>query len=117
MENTFIQRGAGKNMRRTMHMANTKDPIVARITDMLIKEGKSQKTLMDYLETYRMLISDLKVRRANSCKQYIDQITQFLDVSLTCLLKREESHIHLKYEDDERELIRLYLLLNAIRKI
>lgn len=102
-------------MRRTMHTAN-ENPIVARITDKLIQEGKSQKSLMDYLGTSRMLYSDWKAGRANSYKQYIDQIAQFLNVSPTYLLRGEEESFSQKYEDDERELIRLYRFLNADSK-
>ena len=102
-------------MRRTMHMAN-ENPVVARITDKLIQEGKSQKSLMDYLGTSRMLYSDWKAGRANSYKHYIDQIAQFLNVSPTYLLRGEEENVYLKYEDDERELIRLYRFLNADSK-
>jgi transcriptional regulator with XRE-family HTH domain len=96
-------------MRRTIH-AKTENPVVERITEMLIRTGKSQKELTDYLGVDKATYSDWKNGKTSSYKRYIDKIAEFLDSSYDYILDGKEA------DPDEMELLRLYRNLTKEKK-
>lgn len=96
-------------MRRTTH-TDTENPVVERITEMLIRTGKSQKELTDYLGINKATYSDWKNGKTNSYKRYLDKIAEFLDSSYEYILYGKET------DPDEMELIRIYRKLNNEKK-
>ncbi len=96
-------------MRRTIH-TETENPVVERITEMLIRTGKSQKELTDYLGVGKTTYSDWKNGKTNSYKRYIEKIAEFLDSSYEYILYGKET------DPDEMELIRISRSLNKEKK-
>lgn len=67
---------------------NEKEPeIVSRITDLLISQGKSQKELVESLGLHKNNFTEWKSGRKRSYLLYIDEISKYLNVSPTFLLR------------------------------
>ena len=97
-------------MRRTNH-TKSENPVVERITEMLIRTGKSQKELTDFLGVDKATYSDWKNGKTNSYKRYIDKIAEFLGSTYEYILDGTEA------DPDEMELLRLYRNLTKEKKI
>ena len=87
-------------MKRPSHV-ETEDLVLARITDLLLKQGKSQKNLMEYLEMEKSGYTSWKSGKSKSYRRYIHEIADYLEVSPNYLLAGEN-------DSDEEELIRRY---------
>ena len=101
--------GKQKNMRRTMHTEN-ENPIVKRITEELIRQGKTQKALTEYIGGTQGMYSDWKSGRVKSYERYIGKIAEFLNVSEEYLLLGHNN------DPDEMKLIEIYRTLDAEQK-
>ena len=76
-----------------------KEPeVISRITDLLIKQGKSQKELTEHLGLHKNNFTEWKSGRKRSYLLYIDEISKFLNVSPTYLLRGDP-------EPDETQII------------
>lgn len=63
---------------------------IERISDILLRSGKKQKELMEYLGVSPNLFTEWKAGRNKSYKRYIPQIAEFLGVTRDYLLGKEE---------------------------
>ena len=69
---------------------NEKEPeVISRITDLLIEQGKSQKELTEHLGLHKNNFTEWKSGRKRSYLLYIDEISKYLNVSPTYLLRGE----------------------------
>jgi transcriptional regulator with XRE-family HTH domain len=96
-------------MRKTMHAAG-ENPVVSRITEQLINQGKTQKQLTEYIGGTQGMYSDWKSGRVKSYERYIDKIADFLNVSKSYLLTGYDE------DPDEMELLRIYRNLTKEKK-
>ena len=96
-------------MRRTMHTEN-ENQIVKRITEELIRQGKTQKALTEYIGGTQGMYSDWKSGRVKSYERYIGKIAEFLNVSEEYLLLGHNN------DPDEMKLIEIYRTLDAEQK-
>lgn len=64
--------------------------VIERIFDMLVRSGKKQKDLMDYLGVTPNLFTEWKAGRNRSYKKYLPQIAEYFGVSVDYLLGKEE---------------------------
>ena len=63
---------------------------IERISDILLRSGKKQKELMEYLGVSPNLFTEWKAGRNKSYNKYIPQIAEFLGVTPDYLLGKEE---------------------------
>ena len=92
---------------KTVNHVENEPEVIFRITELLIQRGKSQIELLNYFGLSRNSFTEWKARRKRSYLLYIDEIARYFDVLPTYLLRGEE------YEtEDERNLIRMYRILN-----
>ena len=96
-------------MRKTIH-TESENPIVGRITDQLIHQGKTQKQLTEYIGGTQGMYSDWKSGRMRSYERYMDKIADFLNVSKTYLLTGRDD------DPDEAELIKIYRHMDKERR-
>ena len=93
------------------------NPIVSRITDLLIQKKKSQKELVEHLGLRKNTYTEWKAGRMSSYRQYIDEIASFLDVSPTYLLRGEDCNATgTMLSKQEQELIKVYRHLSTESK-
>ena len=64
---------------------------IERISDILLRSGKKQKELMEYLGVSPNLFTEWKAGRNKSYNKYIPQIAEFLGVTPDYLLGKEET--------------------------
>jgi transcriptional regulator with XRE-family HTH domain len=64
---------------------------IERISDILLRSGKKQKELMEYLGVSPNLFTEWKAGRNKSYNKYIPQIAEFLGVTPDYLLGNEET--------------------------
>ncbi len=102
-------------MKPVIHTENEPE-VVSGITDLLIKQGKTQTELLEYLGLHRNNFTEWKAGRKRSYLLYIDEIARYFDVSPTYLLRGEEDDDGIKLSKNEQELIRLYRDLHADSK-
>lgn len=93
-------------MKKPSHIEN-ENPVLSRITDLLIQKGISQKQLVEHLGLKKGTYTAWKANTAESYLKYIDEIATFLDVSPTFLLRGES---------DFAELIEIFQQLDSQRK-
>lgn len=93
-------------MKPVIHTENEPE-VVSRITDLLIKQGKTQTELLEYLRLHRNNFTEWKAGRKRSYLLYIDEIARYFDVSPTYLLRGEEDGT-MKLSLNEEKLIRMY---------
>ena len=75
-----------KSMRILGHYEN-ENIIVARITDLLLEQGKQQNQLMIFLGLTKSTYTSWKTGKSNSYMQHIDEIAKYLNVSPLYLLR------------------------------
>ena len=69
------------------------DPVVQRITGLLLSQGKTQKDLMNYIGVAKSAYGDWKTGKTKSYRQHIDKIARFLNVSPSYLLRGDNNDI------------------------
>lgn len=94
-------------MKPVIH-TETEPEIVSRITEMLMKQGKTQKSLLEHLGLHRNNYSEWKAGRNKSFLLYIDEIARYFNVSPTYLLRGENDENETMLSKEERELILMY---------
>lgn len=97
-------------MKRPTHVEN-EDPVLTRITDLLIQQGKSQRELTENLGLNKGQYSAWKSGQTTSYQKYIGEIASFLEVSPTYLLNGDE-----ELTKDENELLRIYRTLDEPKR-
>lgn len=99
-------------MKPVIH-TDSEPEIVSRITELLLKQGKTQKELLEYLGLHRNNYTEWKAGRNKSFLMYIDNIARYFDVSPTYLLRGEaEENDGDQLSEEERELIQMYRWLD-----
>ena len=88
-------------MRKTEH-TERENPVVERITDLLLKQKKQQKELTEYLGISRTTYSEWKAERNHSYRRHADKIAEFLDSTPEYILYGDTG------DEKEKELLRLY---------
>lgn len=77
-------------MKTVIHTENEPE-VVSRITELLIKQGKTQTELLEALGLHRNNFTEWKAGRKRSYLFYIDEIARYFDVLPTYLLRGEEN--------------------------
>ncbi len=93
-----------------------KSAILNRITSLLTEKGKQHKDLIEYLKLPIGTYGNWVRGRGFSYVLYIDEIAEYLDVSVYYLLTGEDPYEHLlrkEFRADEAELLRKYNLLTV----
>lgn len=67
---------------------------IDRISDLLEKQGKSQKDLTDFMKLDKSTFTQWKKNKSKSYMKYINQIAEFFNVSVDYLLGRNEMQIY-----------------------
>ena len=98
-------------MKPVIHTENEPE-VVSRITVLLIKQGKTQTELLEYLGLHRNNFTEWKAGRKRSYLLYIDEIARYFDVSPTYLLRGEEDEGTTKLSQNEEKLIQMYRYLH-----
>ena len=93
-------------MKKPSHIED-ENPVLSRITDLLIHKGISQKQLVEHLGLKKGTYTAWKANTAESYLKYIDEIALFLGVSPTFLLRGES---------ESAELIEIYQQLDSQRR-
>ena len=102
-------------MKPVIHTENEPE-VVSRITELLIKQGKTQTELLEALGLHRNNFTEWKAGRKRSYLLYIDEIAKYLYVSPTYLLRGEEDEETMKLSQDEEKLIQMYRYLHPESK-
>ena len=97
-------------MKPVIHTENEPE-VVSRITELLIKQGKTQTELLEALGLHRNNFTEWKAGRKRSYLLYIDEIAKYFDVSPTYLLRGEEDEGTMKLSKNEEKLIQIYRYL------
>ena len=90
--------------------------VVSRITELLIKQGKTQTELLEALGLHRNNFTEWKAGRKRSYLLYIDESARYFDVSPTYLLRGEEDEGTMKLSKNEEKLIQIYRYLHPESK-
>ena len=88
--------------------------VVSRITEQLIRQGKTQTELLSYLGLHGNNYSEWKAGRKRSYLLYIDEIARYLSVSPTYLLRGEEYDAMITRQ--EQKLVKIYRGLDSESK-
>ena len=103
-------------MKPVIHTENEPE-VVSRITELLIKQGKTQTELLEALGLHRNNFTEWKAGRKRSYLLYIDEIARYFDVSPTYLLRGgEEDEGTMKLSQNEEKLIQIYRYLHPESK-
>lgn len=102
-------------MKPVIHTENEPE-VVSRITELLIKQGKTQTELLEALGLHRNNFTEWKAGRKRSYLLYIDEIARYFDVSPTYLLRGEEEEETMKLSQNEEKLIQMYRYLHPESK-
>ena len=102
-------------MKPVIHTENEPE-VVSRITELLIKQGKTQTELLEALGLHRNNFTKWKAGRKRSYLLYIDEIARYFDVSPTYLLRGEEDEETMKLSQNEEKLIQMYRYLHPESK-
>ena len=102
-------------MKPVIHTENEPE-VVSRITELLIKQGKTQTELLEALGLHRNNFTEWKAGRKRSYLLYIDEIARYFDVSPTYLLRGEEDEETMKLSQNEEKLIQMYRYLHPESK-
>lgn len=102
-------------MKPVIHTEN-EPKVVSRITELLIKQGKTQTELLEALGLHRNNFTEWKAGRKRSYLLYIDEIARYFDVSPTYLLRGEEDEGTMKLTQNEEKLIQMYRYLHPESK-
>ncbi|MBQ8962900.1 MAG: helix-turn-helix transcriptional regulator [Clostridia bacterium] len=102
-------------MKPVIHTENEPE-VVSRITELLIKQGKTQTELLEALGLHRNNFTAWKAGRKRSYLLYIDEIAKYFDVSQTYLLRGEEDEETMKLSQNEEKLIQMYRYLHPESK-
>lgn len=102
-------------MKPVIHTENEPE-VVSRITELLIKQGKTQTELLEALGLHRNNFTEWKAGRKRSYLLYIDEIAKYLYVSPTYLFRGEEDEETMKLSQDEEKLIQMYRYLHPESK-
>ena len=97
-------------MKRPTHVEN-EDPVLSRITDLLIQQGKSQRQLTESLGLNKGQYSAWKSGQTTSYQKHISEIAGFFGVSASYLLNGDEG-----LTTEENELIRMYRNLDETKR-
>ena len=76
-------------MKPVNHTENEPE-VVSRITELLIKQGRTQTELLEYLGLHRNNFTEWKAGRKRSYLLYIDEIARYFDVSVVFLFVRSD---------------------------
>lgn len=98
-------------MKPVIHTENEPE-VVSRITELLIKQGKTQTELLEALGLHRNNFTEWKAGRKRSYLLYIDEIARYFDISPTYLLRGEEDEETMKLSQNEEKLIQMYRYLH-----
>ena len=98
-------------MKPVIHTENEPE-VVSRITELLIKQGKTQTELLETLGLHRNNFTEWKAGRKRSYLLYIDEIARYFDVSPTYLLRGEEDEETMKLSKNEEKLVQMYRYLH-----
>ena len=90
--------------------------VVSGITELLIKQGKTQMELLEALGLHRNTFTEWKAGRKRSYLLYIDEIARYFDVSPTYLFRGEEDEETMKLSKNEEKLIQMYRYLHPESK-
>ncbi|MCD7872381.1 MAG: helix-turn-helix domain-containing protein [Clostridiales bacterium] len=85
--------------------------ILYKISELLKKQGKTQKQLCNYLKLSRQTFSEWNAGRSKSYMKYLPEISNFLNVSIDFLLGRDENkfqHNNYQLSPEEAALILAY---------
>ena len=96
-------------MRKTIH-TDGENPIIERITELLIQNGKTQKELMDYLGVAKAAYSDWKSGRSGSFRRHAEKIAEFLGSTPEYILYGDTG------DPGENELLKLYRRMDETKK-
>ena len=102
-------------MKPVIHTENEPE-VVSRITELLIKQGKTQTELLEFLGLHRNNFTEWKAGRKRSYLLYIDEIARYFDISPTYLLRGEEDEGTMKLSKNEEKLIQIYRYLQPESK-
>ena len=102
-------------MKPVIHTENEPE-VVSRITELLIKQGKTQTELLEALGLHRNNFTEWKAGRKRSYLLYIDENARYFDVSPTYLLRGEEEEETMKLSQNEEKLIQMYRYLHPESK-
>lgn len=102
-------------MKPVIHTENEPE-VVSRITELLIKQGKTQTELLEALGLHRNNFTEWKAGRKRSYLLYIDEIAKYFDVSPTYLLRGEEDEETMKLSQNEEKLIQMFRYLHPESK-
>ena len=102
-------------MKPVIHIENEPE-VVSRITELLIKQGKTQTELLEALGLHRNNFTEWKAGRKRSYLLYIDENARYFDVSPTYLLRGEEEEETMKLSQNEEKLIQMYRYLHPESK-
>lgn len=102
-------------MKPVIHTENEPE-VVSRITELLIKQGKTQTELLEALGLHRNNFTEWKAGRKRSYLLYIDEIARYFDVSPTYLLRGEEDEETMKLSQNEEKLIQMFRYLHPESK-
>ena len=102
-------------MKTVIHTENEPE-VVSRITELLIKQGKTQTELLEALGLHRNNFTEWKAGRKRSYLLYIDEIARYFDISPTYLLRGEEDEGTMKLSKNEEKLIQIYRYLQPESK-
>ena len=73
----------------------TNDPIVLRIMDQLQLQGKTEKSLLQFLDIPSTTFTSWKYRNVKSYMKHIDEIAEFLEVDKDYLLEGTDRSINM----------------------
>ena len=94
-------------MKKPSHVSS-ESAILARITELLLQKGISQKQLLAQIGLQKGSYTEWKANRSNSYLKYIDQIATFLGTSPTYLLRgdseSEEKAVETNYSSELFEI-------------
>ena len=92
-----------------MQAVQKSDPVFIRIDQLLKRQGKQQKELIEFLSMAKNTYGNWKLQKNRSYLKHIDEIANFFGVSPNYLIRGEEC---LNITSHEEELVRFFRKLN-----
>ncbi len=103
-------------MKKPSH-ASSESAVLARITELLLQKGISQKQLLAQIGLRKGMYTEWKANRSDSYLKYIDQIATFLGTSPTYLLRGDcESEEKTVEARDLSELLEIFQRISTEKK-
>ena len=98
-------------MKKPTHVEH-EDPVLGRITDAILSQGKMQKDLVEALGLKKGMYTAWKAGLSISYRKYLYQIADYLKVTPEYLLRGEETELI----DPVSELLEIFRDLNDKKK-